>query len=348
MRVLVLWVLGLVIATLLVWAVGTAGISEVSNRQWNELVGDYIVTGRRSAVGEGRGTVCFRDDGIQGVSGPFSPDEQHVVFWGDSFVESFNVGDEKSLYRRFTELARAEGYPWRAVAVAQSGRDISHHIHLMPFYRERIPNLKAHVLLFSVWDVLPNGRTLLEDARPVCRWAPRRPGLLRLRPAIQAYRLQTFWELLNLMKTSFGGLRVRPGPAGTATGQGDQEFESADAYRPFWRELLKELTAQAGGQRVVLMYHPRCPQIKRGRIVYADDNARLAQAFMQVCAEQGVEVLDLTRTFADYTRRTSRFAHGFSDTFPGKGHWNEAGHRLIAKTAFQYLVDHPQPKAPQE
>lgn len=57
---------------------------------------------------------------------------------------------------------------------------------------------------------------------------------------------------------------------------------------------------------------------------YAD--RRIAKLGEQV----GFPTIILSEPLGDFAERTSRFAHGFPNTPPGRGHWNEDGHREAA------------------
>jgi hypothetical protein len=59
-------------------------------------------------------------------------------------------------------------------------------------------------------------------------------------------------------------------------------------------------------------------------------------------AREGFPVIPLGRAFQEAATRTGTFLHGFPNTAPGTGHWNEAGHRLagetIGRAACQYAL----------
>jgi hypothetical protein len=46
---------------------------------------------------------------------------------------------------------------------------------------------------------------------------------------------------------------------------------------------------------------------------------------------EGFVVLSLSRPFQAYADDRGVFLHGFENTALGKGHWNEAGHRLAGE-----------------
>ena len=144
----------------MIWGVGALFVTEVSNRQWDEDIEDYLVHGTRRLCGEGSGKVYFNKDGLLGAARPLWEAEKHIVLWGDSFLESLNVGDANSVYSQLTTMAQERGLRWRAVAVAQSGRNILDHVRLIPAYSSKIPNITAHLVFVTPEDLLSPVRPL--------------------------------------------------------------------------------------------------------------------------------------------------------------------------------------------
>ena len=59
-------------------------------------------------------------------------------------------------------------------------------------------------------------------------------------------------------------------------------------------------------------------------------------AFLAACRAAGVPALDYRPAARAYYERTGLFPSGFDTTFPSKGHWNAAGHRIAA----ELILDH--------
>jgi len=336
MRAFFHWVLGFILATGFIWLISMFCITDISNRQWNPDVGDYIVKGRRCIYDEGCGCVNFSPDGIIGTADGLSSTLPHVIIWGDSYVESFNVGDEWAVYHQLSVLSQKSTFPCKGIAVAQSGRDISHHILLMPYYNQKVPNIRLHVIVFTLNDILPNGRTLVADGDVPCQWHPNMPELMWLRPWIQHYDLDWLWEVLNTSRTSFQNLRISIGPVKSRSLPPNIAQSETD-HTAFWEKLLRQLRESAGGKEVLLVYHAYCPQIKDGWVDFRDSDSKQVESFKSLCRQQSIPVLALTEQFCDYYRCTGRFPRGFCNSFPGKGHWNRAGHRLVAQAILDYL-----------
>jgi hypothetical protein len=335
------WIVGFLLATAVMWAVGALTVTELPNFQWDEDVGDYVVHGVRWHNKEGRGTVCYDDDGIQGAASGLNAQDKHVVLWGDSYVESLQVGDENAVYTRMTEMAEARGLGWRAVGVAQSGRNIVDHLRLLPAYAARIPNIQAHVVIASADDVLCPLDSMDGDALSAARKRANPPVAIALRPMLQKYRLNAFWMILSRYRDAAASIEFRPGPFPPPAPKPDVVAEEQSVPRPdrhaFWRRWASEFKRHAAGARVVVVYHSRMPLLEHGEILYDDPNKELMAEFAAICAEHGIGFVSLTDSFCDFTRRTSQFPRGFANSYPFAGHWNADGHRLAAEAICDYL-----------
>lgn len=352
MKIVWRWLQGFIIATLLTWGLGAVCVTEINNCQWNETVGAYLQRDTRSIYAEGSGTVYFDNLGILGASAPIRPADQHVLFWGNSFVEGLQVGDENAIYTQFTSLAKKDNSS-RGLAIALSGRGFSDYLYLLPFYAKHIPNIQAHIIVFTMPDVSPNGNTLLIDGSEVWTHIPQPQKLLGVRPFIVKYRLHAFWDIFSRATKAAGELRIAVGPVHTDNQLSDanepitSNWKSipSEKMQKFWERLLHEVARrQEECGRIVLVCHPASPMLENGKCVLVDEYSDATKIFMDLAKAQGLEIIDLGPVFAQYVRETNQFPRGFSNTFPGKGHWNVAGHALVAETVYHYLKTHPTPE----
>ncbi len=53
--------------------------------------------------------------------------------------------------------------------------------------------------------------------------------------------------------------------------------------------------------------------------------------------KNGITVIPLAPIFRDYAAKHGTFLHGFKNTKPGEGHWNQEGHRLAGETLAQSI-----------
>jgi predicted NBD/HSP70 family sugar kinase len=121
--------------------------------------------------------------------------------------------------------------------------------------------------------------------------------------------------------------------------------ESADeAWRDAWAVTDAILAAM---NREVLAHGARFVVVTLSNAAQVYPDAQLRREFEQhlgvedlfyperhirgVGAREGFPVLTLAETFQRHADDTKEFLHGFENTSLGRGHWNEAGHRLAAE-----------------
>lgn len=215
---------------------------------------------------------------------------------------------------------------------------------------QRELNENAPAPYYSVRD----GRLVLDDSFRAQLPSLRRTGVMReLREAYGSLRNHS--RLLQLLTHVRVGLRSRTQPEremadvevraanGTEAGIDDAVYAPPrdERWAEAWRTTEALLTAMrdevhAHGKRFWIVtlstgiqVHPnqqlRAAFAKRAGIedlFYPD--RRVAAA----AARDGVPVITLAPTMADYAARTGKALHGFPNSVPGFGHWNEEGNRL--------------------
>ncbi|MBN2021466.1 MAG: SGNH/GDSL hydrolase family protein [Pirellulales bacterium] len=317
---------------------GAFFVSDERQLRWNEEIGSLVYCeGDYDYCKEGWGTVFFRDDGLLGARKPLASYERYVVFYGDSFVESLQVGDSGSVYTQFTELAQKSGRPWRGLAVAASGWNLEDHVALLPIYAKRIPRCVAHVIVISGADMVrpeSSARTDPVGARHSLTALSRR---FNAQSIAKRWQLQSFFVIVRSACAAFRDLRLRPGPV-LASANKKRKKVCGDVCPEYYESLLDALQDHSRGRRIVVVYHSLIPQLNHGRIDETDPFAPAFRQFRALCRKRKIECLDATPALCEYTRRSGRFPHGFANSFPGQGHWNRQGHRLIAQVVLDYLM----------
>lgn len=340
------WVQGFLIASLVAWFGMRGFISETSNPKWNETAQDYLEPGVRHFRGEeGKGWVDFSNDGILGAEEGLSETERHVVFWGDSFIEAYQVEPRQTCYAKFSVFAeQSSQFDLKAIAVAKSGRDLAHHLELMGRYDELIPNREINIVLFDYQDVLPNGTSLVINGEPVWKYVVPKPSMLSVRQFVDDYQLDVFWLLLKRGIDSAKNLRLMPGPVEveSANEKAKESSYTQKQLEAFWDQLAKALAENEKRYgRIVMMFHPRVPRLVDGQTKVTVSDHQSIQKFMAICEKHGIETVDLTNPFLDFHQRTGQFIHGFSNSFPSRGHWNANGHQVVAKAAWEFYQANP-------
>ncbi len=118
--------------------------------------------------------------------------------------------------------------------------------------------------------------------------------------------------------------------SGMADGQYEVNDAFSDVYRAELERLLDKLAQEssAHGVRPMVVFSPPLLIAPDGH-AYTDTDPQKLGTFKQLCADKGIEFVDLTETYLDaYSRRILPF--GYSNTAPLVGHLNRQGHRLFA------------------
>lgn len=109
---------------------------------------------------------------------------------------------------------------------------------------------------------------------------------------------------------------------------------------------LNDETRTAGARLIIVSLssgievHPD-PEVRAEflRTTEAQDIFYPNRRIEKVAAELGVQSILLGPRFQDIAEREKVFLHGFPNTRPGTGHWNEAGNRLAADVVADDLCD---------
>lgn len=96
--------------------------------------------------------------------------------------------------------------------------------------------------------------------------------------------------------------------------------------------------AAANGITAIIYYHPAEKLMADGSVQYKTNQSYL-EAFAQTCEALGIIFVDMTQNFHDMYITDNLLAHGFVNTKIGAGHLNEYGHRAIAETISEVILE---------
>ena len=342
------WALGFVVGTLVMWAVSSHFLRSVIPYVKSPIT-DSVIPAEGHAHdfrAEGWATTHFGKYGISGIADVTAVSGPKVAIWGDSHVQAFHVADADKVAQQVTRISSAAGIPVTGVGIASGDRAAGDYYFQLPRY-EQIVGPRCHFIVLNndVNDVCPDGLVFLSEPElQKLHFRDRnfRPAMTgsRARGLLERWRLRFLWRAMRVtLKTGPGGtqwrrLRFSVGPVPTATA--DPERSDPEEFADAWRYLLKEIRRQASVP-VVFIYAPRTPFIEKGRVRFDDPAGPLVEGFKNACDAAGVAFIDLTGDFEESYRRTGLFPRGFHNGFISRGHWNEHGHRLVARAIVRYL-----------
>ena len=124
------------------------------------------------------------------------------------------------------------------------------------------------------------------------------------------------------------------------TGNTDNTSEPSADYQEKLTELIHQMKSAADnhGVELIIYYHPQLLLQDDGSAMSVAPALQLA-AFEAACQEAGVTFINMDDVFlAEYTASYT-LPHGFSNTLLGSGHLNADGHRMIAETLYEAIMD---------
>lgn len=270
------------------------------------------------------------------------PGQRLVGIWGDSFVEAAHVDDPEKFSSQYRRLAAGHDAAV-LLAIGHADRDLTDVVELVPRY-ESLFDFDAEVLvLHDLSDVSPNGVTFIGGpgrhfvAREVQVPAP------ALRATLAQWRLDFVWpswyRLVVAHRNPIGGeaLHLHPGRVHAAETMAPdwqrlEEISSAD-----WAYALDRLAASSSHPWTIL-YLPRLPFLQDGTVLLEHPAADSARRFAGLCAERGVDFVDLSPRLAAFYRRTHRVPFGFDNGRMSRGHLNVDGHRILAQALLDWSL----------
>lgn len=252
-----------------------------------------------------------------------------VAVIGDSYVEALQVGIERNLA---AQLRRLEPRRLEVFSFGISGAPLSQYLALSREVAELYdPDVLVFVVVFNDFEesltgsgegflfhqVEVNGCEVTE--RPSAGYRPRNWRHLLARSA-------TVRWLFGIGRTAMARVvDVEAGPV-----QGNVRLaelgRKLGAIECATRYLIERLASENRGRRLIVVLDAPRPAIYATVLAVAPQLKRLQALMGKACLASGCTLVDMEGPFrTEYSRTGERFE------FPGDGHWNEKGHRLVAE-----------------
>ncbi len=310
---------------------------------------------------EGWGTTTYGTLGIPGIPIASNLKTPLAILFGDSYVQSHQVDDSDKLAVRFTSLAPSFlDSPWVMAGVGRPYRSFADYPHLIRVYEDALPQTRLIVILaVGLRDTLPDEprseRASVFRSRPTLalEWferegglaatpspaTPRRRLLARL-PLEFPFHLKRLVAGQSALRWSLGTARWPP-PQPSPLYNPVVRLEEGDhgRYDQAWDFLLENLRASTS-RPIVVLYAPETPRIESGTIVWRNPEELAARRFAALCERHQIGFLDAGPALVRDQLHSGQFARGFSNSFPGYGHFNARGLDLLARTLIGHLAAH--------
>lgn len=263
------------------------------------------------------------NDGFNNLRG-YTPGEAiDVLLMGSSHMEGFNVAQEENAAALLNEIYAGERSVYN---IGTAGHNLLYCFkHLDPALSHYVPKgwvvIETMSLDFSPeeMDAVVEGRTPDIPSRT--------GGLLTLLQKLPALRLfyTKYVKGGELFADDGGAPQAETAPSGS--------------YEKSLERLLDKAAAEskAHGVRAMIVFMPPLFPAEDGGAYTETDPEQLA-LYKKLCAEKGIEFVDLTDAFLQaYVRHTLPF--GFSNTAPFVGHLNREGHRIFAEAVAARIAE---------
>lgn len=99
-----------------------------------------------------------------------------------------------------------------------------------------------------------------------------------------------------------------------------------------------EATADAYGVELIIYYHPHLVLQNDGTAT-SDASVQELEAFRVACDEAGVTFINMEDAFLAEYAESFTLPHGFNNTLMGSGHLNANGHRMVAETLYETIMN---------
>jgi lysophospholipase L1-like esterase len=266
-----------------------------------------------------------------------------IVIWGDSAVEAFQVPDASKMSQQVSEMFYRTGHEFLGLGIAQSANSLADYIVDLREYESLIPNILSHYIVLSNLkdDTLPNRNTHTNRSKFLYNNNFSIVESKNIGSYQKVYNQLSKYKL-RMISYFFGKVsryRVQLPWNSTKAFEIDAQAEEKLSYNKLeaWEFIFGELRKQSN-KPITLVYTPKTPTIRNGKIILKESSEIEKDKLIiaRICRRHNIDFIDLTENFNGYFLKTLKFPRGFANTFPGRGHFNVDGHRIVAEAIFSH------------
>jgi len=326
-----------------IWAAGYFFLSSLTSYEFEHNLHKYIHTSNtiHKNRSEGWATTRVGKYNINAVPDITKIREPKIAVWGDSYVEAWQVNDDQKMPQVITSLLHQKEIDLFCFGIGSSGDSVADYYFDMPAYEQLAQPVVAHcIIITNFTDISPDQTS--DQKNGVFRSNPLRLEYIASRPSFQNIKrilnewgLYFVWEPIRaLMKTQ---IHLIPSIRQSSYQQSASEDPATGAdIEGAWAFLLSKFKQQTEVP-IIFVYCPAIPMIHNNELVLKNPDSNTARLFNQICAAYDIGFIDVSTRFLDYYKQTGKFPRGFSNTRPGSGHFNAAGHRIVAEAITAYI-----------
>lgn len=262
-----------------------------------------------------------------------------IAIWGDSVVEALQVPDATKMAQQLSQMFARSGHQVLGFAIAHSENSLADYIVDLREYESLMPDIVSHYIVLCDLkdDTLPNRNIRTGRSEFIYDNGFRIVESENKGPYQQVYNQLSKYNL-RMASYVFGKVtryRVqlpwnrREVAADTDKQAKEPAYDKLDA----WEFILGELRRQSS-KPITFLYIPYRPAILNGKVSFEDTQQDDKKILAGICRRHNIGFIDLTEHFNDFFLKTMMFPRGFANSFPGRGHLNAHGHRIVAEAIF--------------
>ncbi len=343
------WLIGFLLAFLIIWPSSWLYVDSIpiyikaDASDFFHRMPDSIVRQCR----EGFAYTHIGRYGIIGIENANNIRASKVLIWGDSFVEAFNVADDKKMSHVLSNMSsQMFSKSITGVSIGRSGNSLADYYFQIPYYESRLQPVAAHIFIIGhIEDTLPDQKSAHGAkfvSSPAFKFYPedhKRYKYDFYRKWLSHYKLDFLWYMVRDLQ----GKQWKWLPSTVSTNQtslsssAEKENKQGD-FIEAWSYLLIQLKKQTN-KPIVMVLLSEVPYLRNHQIILSEGERGISEQFKAVCHEHDIGFIDMKPSFIAYYESTGRFPRGFPNSHPWEGHLNENGHALVAADILKYLKE---------
>jgi len=267
-----------------------------------------------------------------------------IIFWGDSYVEGFNVPDKYKMAQQFTNLVKIEKNENNMMGVGYgfSGASLSDYILEVKSIETLITNIKMHVIVIDdLKDFIPSDKFPQENKFSKYVSSPNYQ-IVSSTWTPPDNNMQKFYNQtgLNAVRRILGNVRTSLKNARFSLGEVKLRI-NAPAEKPIMKQeysdfILSELRAQTK-LPIILVYVPSTPALNNGKVNYLSGENDITQKVILSCQKNNISFINTADDFNHFFKSQKIFPRGFFNSSPDSGHTNKYGNKLIAEIVYNKI-----------
>jgi len=354
--IVIRWVLGGVIAFLLVTLISPCFLTSLRVYEWSAELDDYVLMDGyvHRKRDEGWATTHYGPYGFNSMAGMGDSSASTVMIWGDSYVEAHHVSDEQKTAYQVNKALSEQGLShFRAITIGRACWSVSDYYFKIPQY-EKLLNPVCHFIVvaeYGLKDLCPDGETFLSEPtlQFVCRSLVN-PHKIKVITGLYKWGLSDMllapWKAVRTVMADGRNMRFTVGPyrkvdettadSGCSVLFAWNEPNSIIESWSYALDMLKTSTSKP----IVLVLVPEVPHLERGVTCCVDPQSEWRGRLAELCMAKQVGCIDMTETLVNDYRTTGKFSRGFHNGQPDSGHLNARGNWLLSRQICAYLNEH--------